>query len=91
MSGLWSRYLRNRFITEYERTGSPVLPVHAQTRFAQDIFDEAARRQDAAWLPLATGQSAGLVRDIPAAAEVVHAIVAEAERLIATLARSVGR
>jgi nitronate monooxygenase len=86
VSGLWSRYIRNAYIAEYEKTGAPVLPVHAQSRFAQDIFDEAARRQDAAWLPLATGQSAGLVRDIPGAADVVHAIVAEAERVIAGLA-----
>jgi nitronate monooxygenase len=87
VSGLWSRYLRNTYIDEYEKTGAPVLPVHAQTRFAQDVFDEAVRRQDAAWLPLATGQSAGLVRDIPRAAEVVHALVAEAERVLTALDR----
>jgi nitronate monooxygenase len=91
VSGLWSRYVRNTYIAEYERTGAPVLPVHAQTRFAQDIFDAAARRQDAAWLPLATGQSAGLVRDIPAAGDVVRGIVAEAERVLATLNRSLAR
>jgi nitronate monooxygenase len=91
VSGLWSRYVRNTYISEYEKTGAPVLTVHAQTRFAQDIFDDAARRQDAAWLPLATGQSVGLVHDIPRAADVVHAVVAEAERIIATLGRSLAR
>ncbi len=79
VSGLWSRYIRNAYIEEYEKTGAPVLPVHAQTRFAQDIFDEAVKREDAAWLPLATGQSAGLIHDLPGAAEVVERIVREAE------------
>jgi nitronate monooxygenase len=87
VSGLWSRYVRNTYIAEYEKTGAPVLTVHAQTRFAQDIFDEAARRQDAGWLPLATGQSVGLVRDLPRAADVVHAIVAQAARVVSALAR----
>ncbi|HEY7517118.1 MAG TPA: nitronate monooxygenase [Methylomirabilota bacterium] len=91
VSGLWSRYVRNTYIAEYEKTGAPVLTVHAQTRFAQDIFDEATRRQDAAWMPLATGQSVGLVRDIPSAADVVHAVVSEAERVLTTLARSLAR
>ena len=91
VSGLWSRYVRNRYIAEYEKTGAPVLTVHAQTRFAQDIFDEANRRQDAAWLPLATGQSVGLVSDIPAAADVVRTVVAEAERVLTALTRSLAR
>jgi nitronate monooxygenase len=85
VSGLWSRYIRNAYIEAYETTGAPVLPVHAQTRFAQDIFDEAARREDAAWLPLATGQSAGLVRDLPGAAEVVARLVREAETVLVRL------
>ena len=85
VSGLWSRYIRNAYIEEYEKTGAPVLPVHAQTRFAQDIFDEANRREDASWLPLATGQSVGLVRDLPGAAEVVERIAREAEAVLVSL------
>jgi nitronate monooxygenase len=88
VSGLWSRYLRNTYIEEYEKTGAPVLPVHVQTRFAQDIFDEGARREDPAWVPLATGQSAGLVRDLPAAAEVVERIVREARVVLERLTTS---
>jgi nitronate monooxygenase len=91
VSGLWSRYGRNAYIAEYEKTGAPVLPVHVQSRFAQDIFDDAARRQDPAWLPLATGQSAGLVRDLPHAADVIRTVVADAERVLATLARAAAR
>jgi hypothetical protein len=59
--------------------------VHVQTRFAQDIFDEAAKREDPTWLPLATGQSAGLVHDLPGAADVVERIVREAHAALARL------
>jgi nitronate monooxygenase len=88
VSGLWSRYIRNAYIEEYEKTGAPVLPVHVQTRFAQDIFDDAAKREDPAWLPLATGQSVGLVHDLPGAAEVVERIVREARAVLERLATS---
>jgi nitronate monooxygenase len=85
VTGLWSRYIRNAFIEEYEKTGAPVLPVHVQTRFAQDILQDATTKQDADWLPLATGQSAGLVRDLPSAAEVVERVVREAEAVLVRL------
>jgi nitronate monooxygenase len=88
VSGLWSRYVRNSFIEEYEKSGAPTLPVHVQTRFAQDIFDHAVSIQDPAWLPLATGQSVGLVHDLPGAAEVVERIVREARAALARLATS---
>ena len=86
VSGLWARYVRNRYIAAYEAAGAPVLPALVQTRAAQDIFDEANRRQDAAWLPLATGQSAGLVRDLPGAGEVIETIVREARAVLTRLA-----
>jgi nitronate monooxygenase len=88
VTGLWSRYVRNTYIEEYEKTGAPVLPVHVQTRFAPDIFEHAARLQDAAWLPLATGQSVGLVHDLPGAAEVVERVVREARAALARLTTS---
>jgi nitronate monooxygenase len=88
VTGLWSRYVRNSYIEEYEQSGAPTLPVHVQTRFAQDIFDHAASIQDPAWLPLATGQGVGLVHDLPGAAEVVERIVREARAALARLATS---
>jgi nitronate monooxygenase len=88
VTGLWSRYIRNTYIDEYEKSGAPVLPVHVQTRFAQDIFDEAVKREDPTWLPLATGQSAGLVHDLPGAADVVERIVREARGVLDRLATS---
>jgi nitronate monooxygenase len=84
-TGLYARYLRNRFLDDYEASGAPVLPALVQTRAAQDIFDEAARRQELEYLPLATGQSVGLIRDLPGAGEVVETIVREARSVIARL------
>jgi nitronate monooxygenase len=91
VSGLWARYLRNTYIDEYEASGAPVLPVHAQTRAAQDIFSEGTRRQDVAWVPLTTGQSAGLIHDLPGAGEVVETIVREARGVLEALATRVRR
>jgi nitronate monooxygenase len=78
VSGLWSRYLKNAYIEAYDASGAPVFPVHVQTRAAQDIFTEGTRRQDAGWVPLTTGQSAGLIHDLPGAGEVVQTILREA-------------
>jgi len=88
VTGLWSRYVRNTYIEEYEKTAAPVLPVHVQTRFAQDIFDHAGTQQDSAWLPVPSGQSVGLVHDLPGAAEVVERIMREAHAALARLATS---
>ena len=87
VTGLWARYLRNTFVAEYDASGAPVLPALVQAHAAQDIFAAAARRQDPAWLPMATGQSVGLIRDLPGAGEVVETIVREAGAVLAGLAR----
>jgi nitronate monooxygenase len=87
VSGLWARYLGRAYITAYEATGAPVLPAQVQNRFAQDIFDDANKRQQPEWFPLATGQSAGLIRDLPRAAEIVERIMREAENVLTHLTR----
>jgi nitronate monooxygenase len=87
VTGLWARYLRNTYVDAYDASGAPVLPALVQSRAAADIFREAARREDPAWLAMATGQSAGLVRDLPGAGDVVAAIVREAQSVLDTLGR----
>src|SRR5207245_10045797 len=64
ITGLWARYLRNTFTSEYAASGAPVFPALLQTRAAQDIFAHAAKEKDPAWFPMATGQSVGLIRDL---------------------------
>jgi nitronate monooxygenase len=78
-TGLYARALRNRFIEEYESSGAPVLPGMLQSKAAEDVFTAAARSGNRDYYPMMVGQSAGLVRDLPSAADVVRAIVAEAE------------
>ena len=83
-TGLYARALRNRFIEDYEASGAPVLPSLLQSMAADDIFAAAGQRGDREYFPMMAGQSAGLITDLPSAADVVRGIVAEAE---ATLER----
>jgi nitronate monooxygenase len=87
ITGLWARYLRNTYVAEYDASGTPVFPALVQSRAAQDIFGYGAKQNDAAWYPMATGQSVGLIRDLPGAAEVVQRIVRVARDGLAGLAR----
>lgn len=87
ITGLWARYIRNTYTVEYEASGAPVFPTLVQSRAAQDIFTHAVKRADPAWFPMPTGQSVGLIRDLPGAAEVVERIVGEAREVLAALAR----
>jgi nitronate monooxygenase len=86
-TGLWARVLRNRFSEEYAASGAPVLPALMQQRAAQDIFAAATEQRDAEHIALYAGQSAGLVHDLPGAAEVVEAIAREAQRVLDRLPR----
>jgi NAD(P)H-dependent flavin oxidoreductase YrpB (nitropropane dioxygenase family) len=56
-----------------------------QSRAAQDIFGHAAKQNDPAWFPMPTGQSVGLIRDLPSAAEVVQRVAREAREVLAAL------
>jgi nitronate monooxygenase len=86
VTGLPARYLKNTFIADYDASGAPVLPTLLQAQAAQDIFQAAAARGDAEYMPMPAGQSAGLVRSLPGAAEVVEAIVREARAVLDGLA-----
>jgi hypothetical protein len=56
-----------------------------QAAAARDVYDAAARRQDPDYFHMYAGQSAGLIHDLPGAADVVHAIVREARAVLDTL------
>ncbi|HTO14048.1 MAG TPA: nitronate monooxygenase family protein [Candidatus Binatia bacterium] len=87
VTGLWARYLRNTYTTEYGASGAPVFPALLQQRAAQDIFGHGAKQSDPAWYPMATGQSVGLIRDLPGAGEVVETIARDARAILDGLAR----
>jgi nitronate monooxygenase len=87
ITGLWARYVRNAYTSEYDASGAPVFPALLQSRAAQDIFGHAAKQADPAWFPMPTGQSVGLVHDLPGAAEIVERIVREARGVLDALGR----
>jgi nitronate monooxygenase len=87
-TGLYARTLRNRFADDYRASGAPVLPSLLQAGAAEDVFIAAAKAGDPEYYPMMAGQSAGLVTELPSAADLVRTIVAEAE---AALTRLPGR
>ena len=90
-TGLWARALRNRFIQEYQETGAPVLPPLVQASATGDIRAAALTQQEREYFPMWSGQSVGLIHDLPGAGEVVHAIVQEAAQVLDALAMRVQR
>lgn len=84
-TGLYARALQNTFTREYGASGAPVLPPLVQRNAAQDVYAAAAARQDGEYFPMWSGQSVGLIHDLPGAGEVVEAIIREARAVIAAL------
>ncbi|HTL44238.1 MAG TPA: nitronate monooxygenase [Vicinamibacterales bacterium] len=82
-TGLPMRTLRNRYSDEYGE--APVLPPMLQSSAAEEIFKRAAERGDAAYFPMPAGESAGLIADLPSAADVITSMASEAGRTIAAL------
>jgi nitronate monooxygenase len=80
-TGLPARVLRSRFASDYDTTGAPVLPGLLQAALAQDLWAAAKREDRPDYFPLYAGQSVGVIRDLPRAADVIAAIVEEAERV----------
>ena len=87
-TGLPMRVIRNRFTDDY--AGGPVLPPMLQSGAAQDIFAAAARQGDREHFPMPAGESAGLVRDMPPAGEIVRRLVEEAETVIGSFGTQTG-
>lgn len=86
-TGLWARAARNAFTTEYAASGAPVLPGLLQAAAAQDVYGASARQGSGDYFPMWSGQSSGLVRDLPGAGEVVERIVREAGVVLRGLSR----
>jgi len=89
LSGLWARALANRFTREYAESGAPVLPPLVQRGAASDIYIAALEQGDPDYYPMMAGQSCGLVRDLPGAAEVVETVIREARAVLGALPQRV--
>jgi len=82
------RQLKNAFSAKYEaaeRTGASAEQLEAL--FAEHSLKQAALRGDVEWGKVEAGQSAGLVRDIVPAGELLRRLVAETEEARERLAR----
>jgi nitronate monooxygenase len=88
-TGLPARAIRNTFATEYAAASTPVLPPLLQRAAAQDVYTAAVAKQEPGYFPMWSGQSVGLVRDLPGAAEVVETLVREARAVLDALPRRV--
>ncbi|HYG63862.1 MAG TPA: nitronate monooxygenase, partial [Thermoanaerobaculia bacterium] len=86
-TGLYARGIRNRFADDYQTSGAAVLPGLLQSTAAQDIYAAASAKGDGDYYPMLSGQSLGLIRDLPGAAEVVERVVEEARAAMARLPR----
>jgi nitronate monooxygenase len=84
-TGLYARALRSTYTEEYAASGAPVLPSLLQAGVAQDIFAASAKQQNAEYFPMWSGQSVGLIHDLPGAAEVVETMVREARAALRAL------
>lgn len=84
-SGYYARALRNEYSEAYAQSGAPVLPSLHQAAAARDLYDASRAAGTGEYFPMWSGQSAGLIRDLPGAGEVVRTIVAEAEAELARL------
>jgi nitronate monooxygenase len=84
-TGLPARVLRNRFVSDFDAAGAPVLPGLLQASLEQDIWAAAISANQPEYVPLYAGQSVGVIRDLPGAADVVAAIVEEAAAVMRTL------
>ena len=89
ITGLWARYLRNIYTTEYAASGAPVFPALVQSRAAAGhLRPRGQARPIPTWFPMPTGQSVGLIHDLPGAGEVVERVIAEARAVLERLQRS---
>lgn len=88
-TGLYGRTLENTFTREYAAAGAPVLPPLIQRHATQDISAAATVQKDGEYVSMWSGQSVGLIHDLPGAGEVVEAIIREARAVMAGLSARV--
>ncbi len=86
-TGLYARVIRNAFTTEYAASQAPVLTGYVQASAVRDIVAAAAARRDGEHYAMWAGQGIGMIRDLPAAAEVMAVLVREYTDAFANMER----
>ncbi len=78
-SGKPLRTIRNRWTEEWETRQDEILPFPRQFKHSRDVYVVARRDGDTDLGSMPCGQGAGLIHDLPPAAEVVRRVVDEAQ------------
>ncbi len=89
-TGLWARVLRTSYTEEYRASGAPVLSL-LQQDLGRDVTMAAAQQGDAEHYPMYAGQGVGMVRDVPAAVDVMGSVIERARGVLTALSSPVGR
>lgn len=80
-SGRPARGIKNRFIEEFEKSGTPPLPFPSQNTVTKNIRTAAAKSNNPDFMSLWAGQSTRMVTEEVAAAEIVAEVMAEAKQI----------
>ena len=86
-TGLYARALSNTFTEQYRAAAAPVLPALVQSAAAQDVFVASVEQRTGEFYPMWSGQSVGLIHNLPGAGEVVETIAREARAVLDRLRR----
>jgi nitronate monooxygenase len=89
-TGHYARFLRNLYIEEYRASGAPVYPPVLQQFASRDIVEAAASGRIREFYPLYAGQGVGMIDRVRPAAEIVRAVMDEAQDALQTAAHLAG-
>jgi nitronate monooxygenase len=82
VSGKTARYLKNKLIDAWTEKGFSFLPMPLQTMLIWDLLYTISRSDKGEYVCAFGGQSAGLIKEIRSAKEVVESVVNEAAEIL---------
>nr|WP_316047443.1 nitronate monooxygenase [Planococcus glaciei] len=81
-SGRPARGIKNRFIEEFEKGEIEPLPFPSQNTITKDLRAAAAKNNDPAFMSLWAGQSTRMLTDEQGAADIIGAIMEQAQKIL---------
>lgn len=81
-SGRPARGIKNRFIEEFEKGGIAPLPFPSQNTITKDLRAAAGRNNDSAFMSLWAGQSTRMLTEEQGAADIIEAIMEQAQKIL---------
>ncbi|WP_088007407.1 NAD(P)H-dependent flavin oxidoreductase [Indiicoccus explosivorum] len=81
-SGRPARGIRNRFINEFEKSGTAPLPFPSQNTVTKELRAAAGKQGEPELMSLWAGQSAGMMTEEAEAAAIVRRLIEEAKKVL---------